>query len=814
MTSHALARSVPLFCAVWFAVAGTTLADPAVSTPDSILAFVPPGNYPLISENSVKVDPIIKLSSFDLTPTGTQRDFPITFDLRDVDGQSYVTPVKSQQGGTCWTHGTMAAIESHTLRAGLPWIAYLPAQTYPCMDEYHLDWWNGFNQYYNADIYPTTGEGLEVHMGGDYLVASAYFARNDGAVDRYLTSGSLYTGTYDSPGPQYSSTYDYYFPREIEWLTSGTELENIDAIKDALQTHGIVATAICWSSSFYNSWTQTFYQPAWNTTLPNHSVAIAGWNDTLATQASERGAWLCKNSWGTGWGQAGYFWVSYYDKVAGHHPEMGAVSFHDIEIVRPRHMYYHDYHGWRDTREEISQALAAFRTANFSMIADVSFITSVDNVLFLVEVYDDFDPVSGPSHLLASVSGTKAHIGLHTVALDREVRLPEGDDFYVAVTLSDGGMAFDRTSLIPVLLGTEDDEVLVRSTSQEEECYYRDGGVWYDLYEDDTTASFCLKAIAGKLSPVRVSSPVGIPPLTTTFSTSWPYGDVLACLWEFDDGTISTDMTPVHSFEELGMHDVAVTLTTSTGDFTCLHKWAIGVEADTLEVAAVAADLGETVRVDITLHNYLPLSSVVLPFNWEGQLDLGFDSVSVAGCRTESFGTLVTHGPVEPERSAAATWEGNAGQCLAPGAGRILSVYFTVQGGTGGTVNPVTIYPYNDWTPMVYAEGLADYTPTLVAGGISLDCCSGLVGDANSSGEDVPTIGDISAMIDAMFITGTCDGILSCPAEADVNQSGGPNPTCVEVTIGDISILIDYLFIHGAYDLVTNPEGVQLPECL
>ncbi|MEW5796331.1 MAG: hypothetical protein AB1772_08200 [Candidatus Zixiibacteriota bacterium] len=84
-------------------------------------------------------------------------------------------------------------------------------------------------------------------------------------------------------------------------------------------------------------------------------------------------------------------------------------------------------------------------------------------------------------------------------------------------------------------------------------------------------------------------------------------------------------------------------------------------------------------------------------------------------------------------------------------------------------------------------------------------CCSGRVGDANGIGGDEPTIGDVTIMIDAKFISLTCDGFIACLAEADVNQSGGGNPTCGDVSIGDITLLIDYLFITG--------QSLGLPDC-
>ena len=84
---------------------------------------------------------------------------------------------------------------------------------------------------------------------------------------------------------------------------------------------------------------------------------------------------------------------------------------------------------------------------------------------------------------------------------------------------------------------------------------------------------------------------------------------------------------------------------------------------------------------------------------------------------------------------------------------------------------------------------------------INTGCCVGTVGDVNGEGGDVPTIGDVSLMIDFLFISGTPP---TCMAEADVNQSGGLNPLRLDISIADVAMLIDHLFI----------SGVPLPNCL
>jgi hypothetical protein len=113
------------------------------------------------------------------------------------------------------------------------------------------------------------------------------------------------------------------------------------------------------------------------------------------------------------------------------------------------------------------------------------------------------------------------------------------------------------------------------------------------------------------------------------------------------------------------------------------------------------------------------------------------------------------------------------------------------------------------WTdgPFLDPPSTGEYGLSITASAIVGDCkcCVGRVGDANQSGDDEPTIADIAIIVDALFIGGD-KSVLTCLAEADMNQSGGAYPVEDDITIADVSYLIDFLFITG--------PSLGLPDCL
>lgn len=162
--------------------------------------------------------------------------------------------------------------------------------------------------------------------GGHYLMSAAILSRWSGVVDE---ADDPYLPTYD---------YDEYNRRIVTWTAAenieqqyhvqdilwiqynGTE--DTDYIKSMIYSYGAMGYSFFVDNSAFQDNMSYYYYPYTERSLSGggHEVLLVGWDDTIAKEnfankygdmPENDGAFLCKNSWGTGVGIDGYFYVSY-----------------------------------------------------------------------------------------------------------------------------------------------------------------------------------------------------------------------------------------------------------------------------------------------------------------------------------------------------------------------------------------------------------------------------------------------------------------------------------------------------------------------
>ncbi len=712
---------------------------------------------------------------------------PTIFNLTCVNDQNFVTSVKLQQGGTCWTHGTMASIESALLMNG-NWAAVGDTGE-PNLAEYHLDWWNGYNDFNNDDADPPdSANGVELHYGGDYRMAAAYISRGEGPV-RDIDGQSFY----DMP-PRDGPDFHKYYVRDIEWYTVGADLSNINTVKERLMEGGAVATCINSDATYFDDLTDVHYQPATVGSLPTHAVAIVGWNDFKETGAPEPGAWYVKNSWGTGWGTRGFFWVSYYDRWAGQHPLMGAVAFRNPELLSYDHIYFHDYHGWRRVRTGTPAVFNAFHAEGGDRLDAVSFYTMSDSVTYTVRVYDRFEN----GELLdeqSSRTGVIPYRGFHTIDLEQPVMLRNPDDaFYLYLELSDSAYAYDCTAAVDLLLGARGLPTVL-SYAEPGQSYYLSGGDWHDFFEQNNTANFCVKGLSRDILSFDLSPVIGAVPLEVQCEGASPL-DVESWSWSFSDGGVATDSAVTHTFVSRGAYDATLTVTVDGETYSLQKKECVYALCDTLAVSTGAAGAGEEVEVTISGSNVIPLRVITIPIEYSGDVPLAVDSVSIAGCRTADFASVAAvHSDLANRRFTVRLLKSMSDpvDCLCEGVGPLLKVYFRIgAGAVDGDSAEISIDGYGTYLPTLVGP-LASYCAVAANGAVGVEYCCENKGNVDGviDGNTPVNVADLSYLVAYIFQGGPAP---ACLQEADLNSQAG------EIDVGDLALLVGYLF-----------QGMSLP---
>ncbi len=305
-----------------------------------------------------------------------------------------------------------------------------------------------------------------------------------------------------------------------------------------------------------------------------------------------------------------------------------------------------------------------------------------------------------------------------------------------------------------------------------------------------------LAAIEG-FGRASAENALGAVPFTVDFESIHLWPEVDSIVWDFGDGSSSPGDNPSHEYQQPGYHTVIMSIYIPDGRFSDTAVGLVSAYADTMRVVDATGSAGDPVRVDVSVHNYLPVKEIMIPFSYGGPLNLVYDSVSTAGLRTEYFEQVSQQNfdPFNKRITYFLNCSSTGSQpYLDPGDGPVLSLWFTIPSGAPDEVNPIELVSYISFAPRLKSYA-GQYQPATENGSVSPGCCSGsTVGNMDCT-VGVVDMGDLTILIDHLFIS---LAPLCCIEEGDVDLSGQPDPVPADVDMGDLTKLIDHLFISLA----------------
>lgn len=258
---------------------------------------------------------------------------------------------------------------------------------------------------------------------------------------------SAYLTRWDGPVTEADVPYLYATPgapvvKHVQniWFLPNTD---VNTIKQAAYNYGAVYIAFMWDPAYYNSTTYSFYCPY--NGIPNHAVVIVGWDDNYSKdnfkiKPPADGAFIVKNSWGTSWGDKGYFYLSYYDKTLD-----DAVAFYNAEpVTNYRRIYQYDPLGLVGALGRIDGGTTAWManvfvaSPNASLIRAIGFYALASNTQYEIHVYDNLTSQTNPRSrtLKYRATGVVQNRGYVTIRLGNGVRVTPGKRFSVVVKLN------------------------------------------------------------------------------------------------------------------------------------------------------------------------------------------------------------------------------------------------------------------------------------------------------------------------------------------------------------------------------------------
>ena len=278
----------------------------------------------------------------------------------------------------------------------------------------------------------------------------------------------------------------------------------------------------------------------------------------------------------------------------------------------------------------------------------------------------------------------------------------------------------------------------------------------------------------------------GEAPLTVNFSaqsdktvTDWS--------WNFGDGNTANTQNAQNEYLLPGVYTVENDVQTTEGPYSISKNEYIVVQKDTVSITSVSAQVGDTVFVPISLHNFIPVSSMRIPIVLTGGINSEFQGVVLDSNRIPNGILSFVHVDAFNKRYTVQI-DPEVGSTILPDTGAIAYIVLTVPDGLPDSLS-VSIEPYSIYTPTCdYYENI--YSPTTVAGYLyRLGCCVDIRGNIDGDIGETIDISDLVYLVDFMFTGGA---VPTCPEEANVDGDIGGN-----IDISDLVQLVDFMFSAG-----------------
>ncbi|MBE6511344.1 MAG: hypothetical protein E7Z74_08860 [Methanobrevibacter millerae] len=374
-------------------------------------------------------------------------NLPKKFDSREW---GWISSVKNQIiDGSCWTFGTIAALESALLKS--------TGIEYDFSENNIKD---TMLQYSKYGIYDVVGSGYIPYATQNILSwLGTVFEKNDTFDEMAKVSPIFFTG-------------DNIHIQDAIFVGPRKNLTDNDEIKKAIMKYG--SLAIEYYSSVeapdYNNKTHAQYQNLLNERT--HAVSVVGWDDNypkenFLTTPPGDGAWILKDNFGFENGDKGYIYLSYYD--VSFLNSSYAVGF----IIENTERYVRNYQtdlsgelifsqvvGGRDATYKIT-----YESSGSELISGVGTYFKYEGEQYVLNIY-----VNGV--LKHTQNGTGPYYGFHTIKLTDEIPIKKEDNFTVEMT----------KKYIPILNNS-------RQHYAADTVFVKNGDVFEDLSLKNQTAS-------------------------------------------------------------------------------------------------------------------------------------------------------------------------------------------------------------------------------------------------------------------------------------------------------------------------------------